>query len=133
MRVYIAGNFAARHNPTLQEAVEELKFQGHEITSRWLTIYDEDLDVMSDCSKSALMDEEDIKRADILILFAEQFGNTPGRGKYFELGFARALGKIVGVVTTPSSRKDMIFYDIPAIVKWATVEDMLQEMKKYGD
>lgn len=83
MKIYLAHNYAARG--WLQQVVPMFEVAGHEITSRWLySVKNVDKD-------DAEMDLEDIFNSDALILFTEQFGETPGKGKFVELGYATGL------------------------------------------
>lgn len=107
MKIYIAHNFAAR--TVLHPIVEELRTLGHEITSSWITDASH-LDVLK-IEESAKLDLEDIDDADALLLFIDQFGKTPGRGKYVELGYAIAKGKLIFL--NGIGMDECVFYALP--------------------
>lgn len=115
-KVYLAHNFDARQF-LREDVVPEMKRRGLEVTSRWI--------VDERCTQSgkmgALIDLEDVDSCNTIIFFVDQFGPTPGRSKYFELGYAYAAGKrciLVGVNNT-----DCIFYHLPRVEKFATYSD----------
>lgn len=94
MKIYLAHNYIARE--ILPATIKILEQRGHHVTSRWIT-----QDSHSDPEQkkqSALADIHDVERADALILFADQYGPRPGRGKWVELGYALGQGKLVVVV-----------------------------------
>lgn len=103
MKIYVAHNFAARL--WLREALKPLVDFGHEITSRW--IYDDSHVHESTASANALVDIQDIERADLLIIIVDKFDPAPGastgKGKWFEWGYALGIGKTVYVVGADNS------------------------------
>lgn len=92
-KVYIAG----RYNLLNELAAEGKKYKeaGIELTSTWL---DNAEDGMS-FEDIARIDLEDVKRADVLVVYTEPYG-TPftGGGRHVETGYAMGLGKEVIVV-----------------------------------
>ena len=99
---------------------------GNGITSRWLneTGYG---GTQSDVyrQQAAIRDEEDVRRADQLILLAELPGiNVPG-GKHVETGIAIALGKKIHVI----GRRENIFHWHPLIDFYSTIEEFLNAIK----
>jgi nucleoside 2-deoxyribosyltransferase len=108
MKIYVANNFSSRN--FLNTFVFPLLRQyGHEITSRWAT--DADHEREGELNE-ALKDLEDIQRSDAILLFTDNFGDRPGRGKYVELGYALALNKTIFVF---GQVQDMVFYSLPNI------------------
>ena len=116
MKVYIAHNYAARYE--LKEIVVPLiESKGHTVTSCWIT--EPDSTTQMDAG-SARMDLDDIDAADAILFYTGNLGPTPGRGKYFELGYAFANNKrcyLVGNIL------DCIFYYLPGMVVLKKAED----------
>ena len=102
MKLYLAHNFEARNY--LRERVDAGAFGKHEITSSW--IRDGKHSDGSDRSLSALTDWQDLNRADVVVVFMEQFGEKPGKGKFWEWGAANALGKYLILV----GKSDCVFW-----------------------
>lgn len=124
MKVYLAHNYAARG--WLKQVVPMFEAAGHEVTSRWITS-------VKDLPKDeADMDLEDIQRSDALVFFAEQFGHKPGKGKFFELGYALALdeeyvnecGKSRIRVIIVGKDDSCVFYSL--FIQVDTIEDAIE-------
>ena len=95
MRVYLAHNFAAR-DWLRENVIPFLESKGHKVVSSWIT---DDRHLNSEWKvESAVQDLQDVESAGALVFFADQFGITPGAGKFVELGYAIRAGKIVIVV-----------------------------------
>jgi nucleoside 2-deoxyribosyltransferase len=109
MKIYIAHNYAARQM-LAETVVPILTGIGHTITSRWITDSDHG-DVNDQCAQ-ALIDLQDIDRADGLLFFTVNFGNRPGKGKYVELGYAMASCKKVFLFGEDDS---CVFYHLPPL------------------
>lgn len=86
MRLYVAHNFAARERLRAL-IVPRLEAAGHVVTSRWIT---DDTNQMS--PEWAQKDLADVRAADALLIYLDNAGDTPGRGKWVEMGYALALG-----------------------------------------
>ena len=108
VKIYIAHNFVARN--ILRETIKNLETLGHEVTSTWIT--DDSHLEHKNARQSAIEDLMDIDRADALILFVEQFGDSHGRGKYIEFGYAIAKRKKVYIY---GSNPGCIFYNLPEV------------------
>ena len=109
--------FAARYT-RLQELNgyrAELEALGVEVTSRWLrteprggnAVYSED-----EWRDLALVDQEDVLAADVMVFFSEDEGDGGNGGRHVELGMAIALGKDVLLV----GRRENIFHRLPEVV-----------------
>jgi|SRR5882672_3889962 len=122
MNIYLAHNFAARE--WLPKVVEMLAAQGHKCTSTW--IFDDSHAKGGTKRESAQVDIEDIERSEILVLFVDQEGPTPGRGKYFELGFAYARGKRIILVGTDDG---CVFYSLSQIERVLNVKELLEVLR----
>lgn len=117
-KVYLAHNFEAR--VWLRDNVApKIEAVGYIVTSRWIS--QEFTDIVSGVSCL-----EDITKADSLILFAEQYGDIPGRAKYVELGFALHSGKRCIVVCPPGANAmNCIMYYLPNVRVVGSVEDAI--------
>lgn len=113
MKLYLAHNSSSRHD-LLTQTVPLLEGAGHIITSRWLHE-----DSSGTKQQHCLDDIADIDAADALVFFAHQHGPTPGRGKYFELGYAIGTNKPIVIIGNSLALKNQcVFYHHPAIT-WA--------------
>lgn len=90
MKIYVAASFT-KQKTEAAEVAATLRAVGHVITSRWLEVepeYD-----TSDMSRHALMDEADVRVADVIVCLT---GDTASRGgRHTEVGIAIALNKRV--------------------------------------
>ena len=123
MRVYLANNYAAR-DYLVNEVVPLFQSKGFEITSRWILNPPN-----QDWNSASQEDFEDIGSANILVLFADQTGPTPGRGKYVEFGMAVALGKDVVVI----GENNCIFFNLPRVARVDTLEEALDLIEECSD
>ena len=119
MKIYVAHNFAARDR--LRGVLVPLQVR-HEVTSRW--IYDDSHLAKGLSAESARDDVDDIERADALLIFVDQFGERPGKGKFWEWGFAFGLGKEIIIVGEDSA---CIFFHLhdPLIRRFTTFHEAL--------
>ncbi len=116
MKVYLAHNYAAKE--ILKDHVVPLiEARGHFVTSRWIK---ED---MTDPLLSAVADLEDIDSASAIILYVDNEGNRPGKGKYFELGYAMRAGKRCILLGNDDS---CVFYSLPNMRKAKTLEEAIK-------
>lgn len=106
-KVYLSGRY--RHRADLIDKAAQLESEGFEITSRWLQ---SNYDDVSDSARAA-DDEDDVRRSDILVLFAESenVGERGGGGRHVEFGIAYALGKRIIVV----GDRENVFHSLPGI------------------
>lgn len=110
MKIYLAHNFAARD--VLIPTIVLLERIGHEVTSTWITD-DSHIDRFNK-EKSALVDLIDIDRADAIVLYTDQYADRPGKGKFFELGYALAKGKQCYIIGRDDS---CVFYALPSVTR----------------
>jgi nucleoside 2-deoxyribosyltransferase len=87
VRVYFAARYSKRKK--LRRYRKELERVGHSVTSRWL---DEGAE---ETAATATRDLDDIKSADLLILFSEQPRCRTRGGRFVEAGYALGLGRRV--------------------------------------
>lgn len=87
--IYLAAKYAKR-NEGLRDLGEALQGLGFEVTANWLWDGEEGKTIQ----QAAVMDVEDVRRADTLVFFGEpQASENQGGGRWFEFGMAHALGK----------------------------------------
>lgn len=127
--VYLAANFAARVQ--LRQFRDQINKTGVlRVTSNWLDV-PTDLKLRNSTRKQdADIDKKDMENADFMIFYADQIGWTPGRGKYWELGFFTSIRGQENVFVISANKEqaiaDMVFlalYD-----NWFSTE---QEVFKY--
>lgn len=116
MKIYIAHNFSARQE-LARSIVPYLKSRGHEVTSRW--IWDHSNQVGAEWAQHDL---DDVDSADALLVFLDQCGNTPGRGKFVEFGYAMAKGKKVYALGTDTN---CIFIYLPQVTRITGLEQVI--------
>jgi len=117
LRVYLAHNFSAS-SFLKDQVVPALRERNVIVCSTW--IYQEEAN--GNEQYWAIRCLEEVCRCDVFIIFAEQVGTVPGRGKYVEFGYALARNKPVIVI---GDKLDCIFYHYPQIMKVATLKDAL--------
>lgn len=123
MRVYLAHNFAAREH--LRDDIKwKLEEAGFDVTSSW--IWDDSHIHSMNAVQSARRDLEDIDRADILVLFTDQWGEVPGKGKFTELGYAIAKGKAIFLCGVDYSSN--VFYHLSNIYR-VTKEELISGLQ----
>lgn len=123
MRFYLAHNYAAKE--WLKEnIVPILEREGHMVTSRWLHQTEAP---HGERASYALRDLEDIHRADHLLLFGNNFGERPGRGKYFEFGYAYSNGKLISVI---GEQRECCFYELPGVSIHPTFDDFYETLTR---
>lgn len=85
--IYIAAKYQRRFE--LRPTADALKRLGYNITAQWLWDAEEGKTI----SQKAIMDVEDVRRADCLVFIGEpQASENRGGGRWFEFGMAHALG-----------------------------------------
>lgn len=127
MRIYIASHSQSRAS----ELKRVLEGHGHVIVARWIdcdTKFGLGVSAYSDDERRALavMDDEDVRRADALVLLAEPEGQTVPGGKHVETGIAIALGRLVFVL----GRRENLFHWHPAVTPVSSVKSLLLELRK---
>lgn len=126
MKVYLAHNYAAK-DWLLHEVIPQFEGMGIEVTSRWIRV-SQHIDPYSPQVQidEAEKDVQDVLRADALVLFTDQFGDRPGRGKYVELGMAIVARK--KIILVGKEHKNTVFYYLPTIQHCATIDEVLKVM-----
>jgi len=125
MKLYLAGRYDRREE--LLAVAENLRAQGHVVTSRWLDGEHEAQDETAGSETRRMWaecDKVDISLADVFIYFCEKDKSRQhGRGgRCFELGFAIGLEKNVRFIGGP---EDNIFTCTIAEARYKTVDDLM--------
>lgn len=112
MRIYIAA-----HSQDKAKALKEcLEAFGHQVVSRWIisdTKFGQGVAAYSDAERRSLavMDEEDVRACEALVLIAEAEGRMVPGGKHVETGIAMALRRPIFVV----GRRENLFHWHPSV------------------
>jgi len=110
-KIYIAGS--SKEVPLIQSFIKAVREYGYELTFDW-TIQDwarQHSD--EELTTKALEDETAVRQADILWYVAPAAESGKSEGSHFELGVARALGKVILVSGTLSQHQ--IFPRLPPL------------------
>ena len=112
-RVYLAARFEKQDE--IREIAKDFQQAGFFVTSRWLyePIPCDDLTMR----QLAMLDLEDVRNADILVLFGDQ----GGAGRYFEAGYAYALGRIVALIGDDR----LLFKFMPNVLRFQRVDETI--------
>lgn len=106
---------------------------GHEVTSRWITDdtkFGEGLSSYTDEERIqlVLIDEEDVRAANGLVLIAEPEGRFVPGGKHVETGMALALNQPVFVL----GRRENIFHWHPKVTICETDGQLIEALAEVG-
>lgn len=126
MKIYLAHNFKARE--WLPDVVKKIEALGHRCTSTWIFDDSHDMHIYAGTAiASACVDIEDIDSSNCLVFFVDQFGKTPGRGKYFELGYCVANNKRIILV---GETNDCVFYALPCMERVKNVDELIELLRR---
>lgn len=115
---YLAARFPRREE--MESYVPKFEKAGFNVTARWVFGGEEGL-LRSEIS---VMDLEDVKNAEVLVLFTEEYGvPQPGGGRFVELGYAMALGKECYVI----GDYENVFMHDPSIKVYPTLGAFLRD------
>ena len=126
MLVYLAAAYPRRDE--LKSAASLLREAGFTVTSRWLK---EDLPLnvkLGDCSPKicetfAIVDLEDIEKANTLLFFSENPNvGVPRGSRHVEFGFALGRGKRVCVL----GGHENVFQYLPQIVHYSDLDSFIE-------
>lgn len=116
MKIYIAALFSRRAE--MEFHANKIKENGHEITARWVYGGEEGLTR----EQIALLDLEDVDRADIVISFTHPRGTaTNGGGRHVEFGYALARGKKLVLI----GERENVFHHHHEVEVFSNVEEWL--------
>ncbi len=126
--VYLAARYGRRQELLRYRA--ELHSQGIEVTSRWLNSQEPGSDGLTEAQWAdlAILDREDVERADALVLFAEEPGGGGSGGRHVEFGMALAWSKPVIVI----GRREHLFHRLPevaVVADWDGALPLLRRLK----
>nr|QIG67116.1 DUF4406 domain-containing protein [Rhizobium phage RHph_TM26] len=133
--IYIAAKYQRRFD--LRPLAEELKALGYEITAQWLYNGEEQKTI----TEAAIMDLQDVERADTLIFIGEpQASENRGGGRWFEFGLACAWGKRTIAVLDYDPTKgghdhlpighESVFTALPSVETVGSGDELLKLMGK---
>jgi nucleoside 2-deoxyribosyltransferase len=121
LKIYIAAKYDRRLDPRIKDLRAELEAQGHEITAKWLDNAEESKGLR----EAAMMDVEDVDRADALIFVGEPRGSlNRGGGRWFEFGLAYGLRKrcyaVLPEALDPDDprRDESVFAHLPRVLRF---------------
>lgn len=135
MRVYIAAKYARRFE--LRDLVETLAIAKVESTAQWIDGDEEGKTI----TEAAVMDYEDVRRADVLIFIGEpQASENRGGGRWFEFGLAHAMGKrCIAVLNMDPSKgghdhlpigHETVFTALPDVEIVTSIEELIELLGK---
>ena len=127
MRVFIASHSQIE----ARELKRLLEGHGYAVVARWIELdakFGQGLSAYTDEERRdlAIMDDEDVRAADVLVLLAEREGRPVPGGKHVETGMAIALQRAVFVV----GRRENLFHWHPAVTLVPTTEVLLNALSR---
>ncbi len=121
-KIYLADKFA--HREKMRHVADQLRADGHEITSQWIDIGDGTTEEnVTDAVRveGAMMDLEDVDRADVLLAFSYPRAlPSTGGGRHVEFGYAIARDKRVIVV---GPKGEHVFHWVLGVEHFETLEE----------
>lgn len=122
MRIYIAGAYSRRVELLVHSGL--LKYDGHEITSRWLTgVYEG-----REWTDAAIADDDikDVYVSDCVLSFTEDATSKHKRGgRHVEFGMALAWGKRLVLV----GPRENVFHHQSRVEQYSTFEEARNILK----
>lgn len=135
MKIYIAARYGRKDE--LKKLFAQIELAGHKCTSRWISEGEEGKTQM----EAAMMDVDDVLRADALVFVGEPSGSVNrGGGRWFEFGVAYHAGKTCYTILTREgeigeghfgSREghESVFTHLPSVVNFYSHEDFLEHLE----
>jgi hypothetical protein len=119
-KIYLAARIDRRHE--MEVYADLLVADGHEVTAKW--IYG------GECDKTredvAIMDAEDVKRADTLVLFTEPYGTLyKGGARHTEFGMGYAWGHRCMYV----GDSEQVFCHLPGVLAFASFKECREYLR----
>jgi nucleoside 2-deoxyribosyltransferase len=127
MKIYLAGQYPRRDEFRMYRDV--LNSSGHEVTSNWLNEISPLNTKMGDDPdqfylETAVLDFEDIDRADAILFMAEDpHVGIPRGGRHVEFGYAMGKGKKILVI----GPKENVFHYIPGVKHYSSLWEFINE------
>lgn len=117
MKIYPAARYGRREE--MAQISDYLKSKGFEITARWVYGGEEGLSR----EDIALLDFEDVDKADVVLSFTERRGtaNVAG-GRHVEFGYGLAKGKRMVVI----GERETVFHEHPDAEVYPSLEEWLK-------
>ena len=114
MKYYLAAKYSRREE--MEQIANDIdKSDQHKCTARWVYGGEEGLSR----ADIALLDFEDIDKADVLICFTHPRGiPQPGGGRFVEMGYAMGKGKKVFCV----GEFENVFMEHPDVIRIPTID-----------
>ena len=115
MKIYLAAMWSERER--MRGEALFLEARGFTITSRWIH------STLSTDSENAQMDLDDVREADILILYSAGPRGTmfSGGGRQIEFGYALALGMRLILIGEPET----CFHNLQQVVHFKNLEEFV--------
>lgn len=118
-KIHLAGKYGTREK--LLEVAKAITWQGHSITSSWLSG-----NGSQDWESIAETDRHDIDRCDLLIAFVDDFSDvSQGNSRFWEQGYAHGIGKTVWLV---GNVPQLVFHWLPEMVHLPDVNSVLARL-----
>ncbi len=127
MRIYLASRFTRMME--MREYREQLHDDGHVVTSRWLDEQPGEGDKYHPEAWPgiALVDVEDVRRADALVAFTELPRTWTRGGRHVEFGMGLGLGKYLFVIGPIEN----VFHALPGVGVYPDWESLRKELKTW--
>lgn len=136
--IYIAAKYDRRQTG-LRDLAAALEVLGFGITSRWLYDGEEGKTIQ----EAAVMDVEDVRRADILVFIGEpQASENRGGGRWFEFGWAHAQGtRCIAVLDLDATKgghdhlpigHESVFTALPDVEIVTSQDELIQLLAREG-
>ena len=124
-KIYVAARYTRRDEMRILARL--LKDTGFAVTSRWLFENKPLNTQLGDDSpqfyaETAIVDIEDIDRADTILFFSEDpLIGTPRGGRHVEYGYALGTGKRMVIIGGPEN----IFHYLPGVVHFSDIQTFI--------
>lgn len=130
MKLYLAARYNLKD--AMREVRDFLTSDGHEVTAQWIDVEHESDKAITVTDEMrveyAVMDVEDVLRADLLVAFSDpreaKFG---GGGRHVEFGIALQAGKGIIVV---GPKGEHIFHYWPGVEHVADVDALVERLRR---
>lgn len=128
MKIYLAAMYGQMFE--MCEVRDQLVAAGHEITAQWIDGKEKGDAAATEKTliKAAIMDVEDVMRADVLVAFSQARGTMhTGGGRHVEFGVAICAGIPVIVV---GPKGEHVFHYMPGVQHVPGVEELISLLMK---
>ena len=120
MKIYLAARYTKRDE--MENVANKLTDLGFEITARW--VYGGEAGLSR--KDIALLDIEDVDKADTVVSFTEPYGtHTPGGGRHVEFGYGLAKGKRCVVI----GELENVFHHHPWVIRFDSLEAFIDSYR----